>query len=251
MSEPNAHAYAQHPAPFRTQWLGRGARHGHAAALAEAARTIHTIRSLEDTLGLIARAAQLSIPGVDHVGISTVDRRSAITTRVATDEIVWQLDDLQHSLMEGPCVDALRESTVVTAPNIRHDARWPRYVAEAVQSTGLQSQMAVRLFLDDSGTLGGLNMYSTSAAVIDTDAPAIAELFAAHAAVAVGNARKVSNLNTALGSRKSIGQALGIIMERYHINEDGTFAFLTRASSHGNIKLNVIAQEIVAQADQR
>jgi AmiR/NasT family two-component response regulator len=34
-------------------------------------------------------------------------------------------------------------------------------------------------------------------------------------------------------------------MERYKIDEDCAFAFLVRASSHGNIKLRAIAQELV------
>ena len=42
-----------------------------------------------------------------------------------------------------------------------------------------------------------------------------------------------------------IGQAIGILMERYEMPQDRAFAFLVRSSSDANIKLRTIAQELV------
>ena len=81
--------------------------------------------------------------------------------------------------------------------------------------------------------------------VANTDAQALTRLFATHAAIALGHANERENLNEGLQTRKVIGQAIGILMERYKIDEDRAFAFLVRASSHGNIKLRAIAQELV------
>jgi len=222
-----------------------------AASLAEAARTINGGHSLEETLDAIVWAARSSIPGIDHAGISTTERGGKIVTRAHTDQMVLDLDDLQYALKEGPCVDALYEDHVVAVPDIRHDQRWPNYVAKAVPSTGLKSQVAVRLFLDDKGTLGGLNLYSTEREDVDPDAAGIAELFAVHAAIALGQAKETVGLNEALGTRKVIGQAIGIVMERYQLNEDRAFAFLARASSTSNIKLRDIAQELVDEGNNR
>ena len=218
-----------------------------AASLAEAARTIDAHHDLDDTLDAIVRAAQASVPGVEHVGISTIDRRGRVRTRAATDDLVTTLDDLQYSLGEGPCMDALRVDRVVAVPQIAADDRWPRYVAEATRRTQLKAQLAVQLFLDRDGVLGGLNMYSTESPELDPEAETVAQLFAAHAAIALGRAQEVGGLETALASRKTIGQGIGILMERYHINEDRAFAFMTRASSHGNVKLRDVAQELVDQ----
>ena len=215
-----------------------------AAAIAEAARSINQHRSLEDTLSTIADVARTSVPGFDQVGISTVDRKGNVQTRAATGELVWELDRIQYGLGEGPCVDTLQGSDVVVVPAIRHDQRWPRYVPQAVEA-GLKSQLAVKLFLDDEGILGGLNLYSTTSDSIDPDARGIADLFAAHAAIALGRANELETLNQALHSRKVIGQAIGILMERYQMSEDRAFDFLVRASSHGNIKLREVAQELV------
>ena len=161
-----------------------------------------------------------------------------------------QLDDLQYELGEGPCLSAMREHPVVTVPHARHDQRWPAYMPRAV-ALGLRSQLAVRLFLDDKGTLGGLNLYSTSQDTLHEEAEPIADLFAAHAASALERTREVWELNTALESRKIIGQAIGIVMERYGLNEDRAFAFLVRASSHGNVKIRDLARRLVDECNAR
>jgi GAF domain len=130
-------------------------------AIAAAARSINHKRTLDDTLQAIVEVAQASVPGFDEVRISTLHKGGKVQTRAATGELVHQLDDLQYTLGEGPCVDTLRHAQVVVAPRIRHDQRWPRYVPAAL-GLGLRSQLAVRLYLDDQGTLGGLNLYSTT-----------------------------------------------------------------------------------------
>jgi AmiR/NasT family two-component response regulator len=107
--------------------------------------------------------------------------------------------------------------------------------------------LAVKLYLDDEGTIGGLNLYSTTSEEIDPEAESIAELFAAHAAIALGNACTQETLNDGLQTRKVIGQAIGILMERYEMTEDRAFAFLVRASSTSNIKLREVAQGLVDQ----
>lgn len=219
-----------------------------ATAIAAAARTINHQQSLDETLQAIVNAARNSVPGFDEVGTSILDKRGNIETRAITGELVLTLDRVQYSLGEGPCVDTLRQADadVVTAPHIRHDQRWPRYVPAALDA-GLRSQLAVKLYVDEEGTLGGLNFYSTKSEAIDPDAVVGADLFATHAAIALENARERETLNEALHSRKMIGQAIGILMERYGMNQDRAFDFLVRASSTSNHKLRDIAQELVDQ----
>ena len=217
-----------------------------AHSIAAAARTMNQPRSLADTLQTIVEAARSSVPGFDHVGISTLHMDGKVETKAYSGDLVLRLDKIQYSLGEGPCVDSLRGHDVVTAPTIRHDQRWPRYVPEAV-AHGVKSQLAVQLYLEDGGTLGGINFYSTLSESVDEEARALAQLFATHSAIALSHAHERATLNEALQTRKVIGQAIGIVMERYQMDEDRAFAFLVRASSHANIKLRAIAQELVDQ----
>ncbi len=218
-----------------------------AVALAEAARVIDDSSSVDDTLAAIAGAAAHSVPDIDHVGISIVHDSGEIETRAATGQLVWDLDGLQYELHEGPCVSALRQQSVVWVDDISSDGRWPRYTPAAV-AAGLRAQLAVRLYYVDA-TLGTLNMYATRARVIDPDALEVAELFATHAALALGRARREEQLHEALHTRKVIGQAIGLVMERYGVDEDRAFGFLVRASSTGNVKLRDVAREVVDRAN--
>jgi GAF domain-containing protein len=218
-----------------------------AAWLAEAARTINSPRTVEETLDAIVHAAQSSLPGIEHVGISVLHPDGTLETKAATSQLVWELDALQYELNEGPCVTAMHQAPIVTAPQIRHDQRWPRFVGEAVKRSGLQAQMAVQLFADDR-TIGGLNMYSTESPEIDPEAVHIAEMFATHAALALGRSRRESNLNEAIASRQQIGVAIGITMQRFGIDEERAFQYLVRASAASEMKVRDVAREVVDNA---
>jgi hypothetical protein len=57
--------------------------------------------------------------------------------------------------------------------------------------------------------------------------------------------RRAANLHGALSSRETIGEALGILMERERITAQQAFDILRRASQHLNIKLREVAQNLV------
>ncbi|PKH38289.1 GAF domain-containing protein [Nocardioides alpinus] len=214
-----------------------------AQSIDEAARTLNKPRSLADTLQTIVEVACNSVPGFEHVGIATLARKGEIETRAFTGDLVLRLDALQYDLREGPCSAVLQGDDAVSVSHLRDEQRWPRYVPQAL-GAGVRSQLAVKLYLD-SGTLGGINFYSTVHDEVSEDARALARLFATHAAIALGHAQERETFTEGLETRRAIGQAIGILMERYDMNEDRAFAFLVRASSHANIKLRAVAQELV------
>jgi transcriptional regulator with GAF, ATPase, and Fis domain len=222
-----------------------------ASALAETARAINRPQSVDDTLQAIARAARTSVPGFDHVGISLMHSGGKVETMAATGDLVLKLDTLQYELDDGPCVSSLHEEPVIVVEHVAHSQRWPRFVPEAVK-LGLKAQMALRLYVDEDGdgnrTIGGLNLYSTSSEAIADDAPQAAEVFAAQAAIALGHAQRVHHLNEALRTRQQIGQAVGVLIERYKIDEQTAFNFLTRLSNHSNTRLRDVAARIVEDA---
>jgi AmiR/NasT family two-component response regulator len=82
------------------------------------------------------------------------------------------------------------------------------------------------------------------------DLGSLGDLFAHQSAMSIQYAHEIHNLNQALRTRRLIGQAVGIVMERYKLTDQRAFAFLTRLSQHGNVKLQRVAQEIVASTEQ-
>jgi GAF domain-containing protein len=189
------------------------------------------------------------VPGFDQVSISLTYSDGLIETRSASSELVETLDALQYEAGEGPCFDAFTEPAIVTAAYLRREQRWPIYVPRAARA-GVTAQLAVPL-RDADNVRGALNLYSTTDEAIHPEAVDIATLFATHASLALGWARTQEQLGSALATRKTIGQAIGLVMERYQINEEKAFAFLVRVSSTGNIKLRDVAQELVTQTDTR
>lgn len=221
-----------------------------ARSLAHAASQMQRAGSVEEVLELIVRSAAETLPSFEHVGVSTVDRHGEVRTRASTSALVLELDDLQYRLPEGPCVDSLQGDEVVVAPDIQRDERWPHYVPEAV-ARGLRAQLAMRLHLADRGTVGGLNLYSTTTRAISEGDVSTAAFFATHASLALGRATESETLTSAIATRQLIGQAIGILMERYKIDEQAAHAFLWRASSHGNVKVRDIAANLVHEAGSR
>jgi GAF domain-containing protein len=221
---------------------------GLADALVRVAREINAPRDLDSTLQTIVESASRSLPGIEHAGITVAHSSGEMETKAATDQFVRELDLLQYELREGPCLYAITDEPVVVIEHAREETRWPRFMKPAVEK-GLRSQLGLRLYTEEE-TLGGLNLYSTSSDVIDPEVEHLAQLFAAHAALAMGRAVREANLLSAISTRQLIGQATGIIMERHHLDESRAFEYLTRVSSHGNIKIRDVAQEIVDLANK-
>jgi GAF domain-containing protein len=220
-----------------------------ATALARASESMNESHSFAETLDAIVHATRASLPEFPHVSISVKRRDGTFETASGTDQLVWELDAVQYNLGEGPCVQAVEHEPVVVVRHLRHEQRWPGYVAAAV-ARGVRSQVAVRLFASNRH-IAGLNLYSTEHDEVDQIAAETAQLFATHAAIILGHAQQEDQLNRALASRKVIGQAIGILMERYRIDADRAFQFLLRASSSSNIKLRDVADEIVTTSVER
>lgn len=220
-----------------------------ATALAQASVTINESRTVQETLDAIVHATRTSLPEFAHVSISVKNRAGAFATEAGTGQLAWELDSVQYGMDDGPCVQAIETEPVVVVEHLRHEQRWPTYTPVAA-ARGVRSQVAVRLFTD-AKHVAGLNLYCTERDEVDATSAETARLFATHAAIILGHAQQQDQLNQALQSRKVIGQALGILMERYHIDADRAFQFLVRASSTSNIKIRDVADEIVTSSVEK
>jgi hypothetical protein len=222
-----------------------------ADVLAEAAASVNAAQSPHERLMAVVGAAVGTIPGFQEASVTLGDGRRVETT-AASSALVQEMDERQYAVKEGPCFQALLDPGIVMVPSVRHEQRWPGYIREAIKA-GVATQMAVHLNSGGGrgGVSGALNLYGTLSEGIDPEAPGIAMIFATQAALALGWAQTEEHLGHALGTRKVIGQAIGILMERYQISEEQAFAFLARVSSTSNIKLRAVASELVTQADTR
>lgn len=218
-------------------------------AFARAAKEIHAASGTQETLEAIVRSARESLPDIDHVGLSVGFSDGRLETLAATDEQVLVFDKMQYDSGEGPCMYAMEAETIVRIEDARHEQRWPRFIQTAV-TAGLRSALGMRLHNDDV-EMAALNMYSTSSDTLHPDLELYAELFATYASLALGRARREDQLNQALVSRRLIGQATGIVMERYSVDETQAFRYLTRISNDTNVKLRDLAADLVSEANHK
>jgi GAF domain-containing protein len=158
------------------------------------------------------------------------------------------LDGAQYELQEGPCYYAAVDTAHYIAPDLANDSRFPKYSRVAV-ATGIRAQAGLRLY-DAPKSHGALNLYSRTVGAFE-DFTSLSQLFAHQAATAIAYAQEIDDLQQAIHTRGTIGQAVGIVMERYQLNDERAFAFLTRLSQDHNIKLRRVSEELVKELDQR
>jgi GAF domain-containing protein len=224
-------------------------------ALAGLAGIVTGAASLDGLLGQVARFAVGAIPGAEGVGVTLLEAGHSNTV-VSSEEFVRVVDEVQYSLMEGPCVTAAAERRTVISGSLANDPLWPRF-GPRVARLGVHSALSLPLIVGDL-VVGAMNVYARDRDVFDEHALRVGELFAGPAAVAVRNAqvleqarRLSTQLQSALSSRAVIDQAVGILMSRRGGTPEAAFASLRWMSQHNNVKLNAVAQNIVDEAVRR
>jgi len=220
-----------------------------ALALAEVAESMTGPTELDETLQVITRCTVDTIPGIVEASISVTTKDGEIKTLAPTGPMVIRADHLQYELGEGPCLHAALEEPVVAVNDLAADPRWPDFGPKAA-ALGFGSQVAFQ-FRAMPHVRGALNLYAVEPNAIDQDSIHLGSMFAGQVAVAMGWARQDQTLTEALATRNVIGQAVGIVMERYKLDSDRAFAFLTRLSQTSNTKLNLIATALVNQANEQ
>jgi len=215
-----------------------------------AARLSKTLSAgdLDHTLSRITAAAVEVIPDVQFASISVRHADGRLETVAPTDEMLREIDLAQYELQEGPCYEAAVNDVHIASPNLAAEQRFPRYAKIALDA-GIRAQAGLRLF-ETPKSQGGLNLYSRRVGAFE-DLGALGVLFAHQSALAIEYAQEIHDLQEAVRTRKTIGQAIGIVMERYGLSDERAFAFLARLSQHRNVKLRVVAQELIDEAQRR
>ncbi len=212
-----------------------------AVTLAEAVRQAAARRASTDTLATVIDMATQSGP-CDGASVTMLGRNRSLTTVASSDELITRADKLQYELDQGPCLDAVWTEGLFIVKDLVADGRWARWAPQAAK-LGVGGVLSVHLFTDTA--LGSLNLYSMRPREYDHTDIESARVIAAHASVVLAYARSEQNLWQAIDSRNLIGQAQGILMERFGLSPESAFAVLKRYSQHHNRKLAVISEELV------
>lgn len=212
--------------------------------MASAARELQRPEDLTGTYREAADLARSNVDGCDAAGLSIVRRRETVETLAASGAMAAEGDRLQYDTGEGPCLSAIWEQTTVYSPDLGSDERWPTWGARVVEETGARSVLSFQLFTHED-TLGALNLYSHRRDGFDASDREDGLALAAHIAIAVTAAQSIQDLTHGAGSRTAIGQATGVLMERYGLGPAAAFAVLTRVSGQEQVKVRDLADHLV------
>ena len=215
-----------------------------AARLGDVARLLQASTDTEVMLDEVVAAAVQLIPGAEEASISIVTGRRHITSEHHSSELPRLVDRMQTEVGQGPCVDAAFEERTVRVPDMGDEPRWPEFARHA-HDLGVGSMLAFQLFVVGDN-LGALNLFSRTANAFGDASEQIGLLLASLAAVALAEARKDVQLSEAVDTRDLIGQAKGVLMERYSINAHQAFTVLWRISQASQRKLYDLARELTA-----
>jgi transcriptional regulator with GAF, ATPase, and Fis domain len=239
-------ADSRDPARQALDSTGQPAEAGVARQLSELAREMQADTTNEALLHRIVAAAVTEVPGARYAGITLVTGKN-VSTPAATDELVERIGQIQYETGQGPCLDAAACHETVLSDDLRTEARWPRFARQTVD-LGVLSMLSFQLFAGTE-TFGALNLYATSAAAFGPDSESIGVLLASHAALAMAAARTQEGLLAAMDSRDLIGQAKGILSERYKVTGVQAFGLLVVSSQNVNRKLREVAEHLVATGE--
>jgi hypothetical protein len=215
--------------------------------LAELMEAIDRTQDLADAAALVAGFAVAHL-GAEQAGLTVREPRARIRRLAATSSEVLLLDGVEASLGQGPRLSAPLDGEVVTIADTRLDRRWPEWCSAAA-GTGLR---AVRL-VGMPGPRGRaliLELFATRPRAFAADDFIRTAGTARHAGLALRHVDRVAHLETALLSRELIGQAQGIVMERYGLTSEQAMSFLRRHSQHSQTKIRDLARTLVESEDR-
>ncbi|WP_377639159.1 GAF and ANTAR domain-containing protein [Oryzobacter terrae] len=220
------------------------------ALATELGGVLESMEQVSDYLERVVHAVRRHIEGCDEVGVTVLSANRPHTAAYTTVQTL-EIDAAQYALDEGPCLDAARHRTENhVADLVVDDGRWPRFAQEC-REEGMRSLLALPLV---SGTecVGAINLYAWAPHAFDRFDAAMVRVAAsrcADALVAVtaldGARRLAGQLEQAMASRAIIEQAKGVIMAMRGVPEHEAFEVLRKTSQDRNVKVRVLAQQIV------
>jgi GAF domain-containing protein len=213
-----------------------------ARRLAEAARGLQRQTSPQQVLDGVVHLARAMVPGADEATITMVRKDRHCYSAAATSTLASDFDLLQDETGEGPCLDAIWQQETVRVDDLASDPRWPALGPRAAER-GVRSMLCLQLFVHRD-TLGALDLLAHATSAFTDESEHVGLLLASHAAIAAADAHHFEHVTSALVNRDVIGQAKGILMERFKITSDQAFAVLAKVSQDTNRKLSAVAEDL-------
>ncbi len=202
----------------------------------------------------IVAGAVAVIPGVVSAAVELRQGDTLSARVVQGDDTAVQLMNTENDVVQGICLQAWGQWEQIVTGDVTIDTRWLD-LGDALRQRQVQVRAVVCTPMEVAGRkVGVLTLVSDRphfGQSADPDIAVLARVFAAHAGVALAGRLQHADMTAALGSRDLIGQAKGILMERFKITSSAAFAMLVAASSRTNTKLVAVCERLTDTGELR
>jgi transcriptional regulator with GAF, ATPase, and Fis domain len=215
-------------------------------AIAELARSVNAEARPrpEEVLERFTVLAPTHIHPVEHASVMVGSRNRGLRPSAASGAVAHVLDTIQSEMVEGPAWEAVHDRRTIRVDDLAAEGRWPRFTAAVLAQTPIRSMLCYLLYTDTQD-FGVLSLHANHSLAFDGEVEESGLVLASHAALTLQAIHRGRHFRSALGSRDIIGQAKGILMERYDIGAGAAFSLLSRLSQESDKPIVVIAKEVV------
>ncbi|MET0999934.1 MAG: GAF and ANTAR domain-containing protein [Marmoricola sp.] len=229
---------------------GIGVRHGAVHIVLGRGRTRRdglspvTSGTVDDQLGWLCRTA-LEATGVSSCGVTMLTDGGLSVTAHASNPRAAAVEDLQHTLGEGPGVAASDSGAAVLVPDLADpqivvNERWPTFAREAVQ-IGVRAAFAFPLLLG-TASVGALSLYRNKSG--DLTSEALAHGWVTADAVALTLAEPTETALDQLDVMR-VHQAAGMVMVQLGVPIDQALVRMRGTAFAEGITVDELAEALV------
>jgi GAF domain-containing protein len=204
------------------------------------------------------RICQLCVELIDvaGAGISMVTQTGNRGAVCATDDVASMIEQLQFSLGEGPCVDAVNAGRPVLIPDLGEPhaidvSRWPAFMSAAADA-GIRAVFAFPLAVG-AVRVGALDLYRTEAGELSAEQLAGALLAADAAAIALlsldVDAADTFSGNSADGAdyHLDVHRATGMVQEQLGVPTADALLRLRAKAFADDRPISDVAADVIAR----
>lgn len=210
---------------------------------------VYSGESFDSVYDALCRSTVELVDGCDHASLM-LHRHGRNRTVASTDEVAYGIDTAERELGEGPCLDAMDESSPAEhiCTDLTKDSQWPTLAARILAETDVRGMAGFRI-RQDGKRVGALNVFSDTPGALtqqSLDQAIMLTAFASVALAALDRGEEATTLRRGLESNREIGKAIGLLMAMHDIDDVEAFAMLSKLSQEMNIKLAAVARQVIA-----
>ncbi len=218
------------------------------------AEVVYSGESYESVHESLCNSAVDLVDGCDHASLMVRKHGRAVTV-AAYDETARLIDEMERTLDDGPCLDAMDEDEPDQhmCTDLTTGSKWPKLAARILAESEVKGMAGFRI-RQEGQKVGALNIFSDTPGAMTEHSLEQAIMLTAFASVALAaleRGEEASTLRRGLESNREIGKAIGLLMAMHDIDDDQAFQMLAKVSQEMNVKVAEVATRVIAHHRQR